>query len=374
VADVDAAVVGAGVVGLACAERMARAGMSVLILERAGSFGTETSSRNSEVLHAGLYYEPGSFKARLCVEGSRAAYAWCADHRVACRRIGKYIVSSSHGGDSNLDALAQRARENGVDDLQRVTSDAVARAEPNVRASEALWSPSTGIIDSHAFMASLLVAAREYGCDVAWRHNVVGVELADTGAYHLTVAGPGGERSVLRAARVVNAAGLDADRIAALAGIDTAKAGYEQHYVKGSYFSIKGRPLCKHLIYPLPPPDLKGLGIHLTVGLDGSNRLGPDVEFLEGRMPDYRVDEAQVDSFVEAASVYLWGLKKDMLSPDQAGIRPKLRAAAGTPRDFVITEECARALPGWVNLIGIESPGLTASLAIARVVSELLSG
>ena len=367
----DVVIVGAGVIGLACAERCTRLGMAAAVVERAGSFGTETSSRNSEVIHAGIYYEPGSLKAKLCVEGARALYAWCEAHRVQHRRIGKYIVGTSTDAAVRLERLRGRAAQNSVSDLTFVTASELRSAEPNVRAVEALWSPSTGIVDSHGFMASLLAGARERGCYFAWRHRVLGVASA-AGGYELLLEGPSGEQQQVTATRVINAAGLEADTVASLACVDVDAAGYRQKYVKGNYFRVNGPALVNHLIYPLPPPDLQGLGIHLTVGLDGSNRLGPDVEPLPDRAIDYRVDEVRAGAFIAAASTYLVGLAGTAVSPDQAGVRPKLVPTDGRPRDFIIAEESSRGLPRWVNLIGIESPGLTSSLAIARLVVDLL--
>lgn len=372
----DAIVVGAGVVGLACAERLARGGRSVVVIERHESFGRETSSRSSQVVHAGLYYPKGSWKARLCVAGRRLLHDWCARKGVEARAIGKLVVASDDADIGALDALAERARDNGVEDLERLGAREIALREPDVIAREALWSPSSGIVDAHALMASLVAEARASArCDVAYRHEVIAVSRA--GSEHaLRVRDASGGESEVRAPVVVNAAGLSADELSSAAGIDVDAARYRQRWVKGRYCRVRRRegrgPRVRSLVYPVPPPGLTGLGVHLTLELDGGMRLGPDVEVLEARRMDVRVPDELASSFHAAASRFLRGLALEDVVPDQAGIRPKLVASEGEVRDFVIAEESARGLPGWVSLVGIESPGLTASLAIAERVGELV--
>jgi L-2-hydroxyglutarate oxidase LhgO len=352
--DYDALVIGAGVVGLACAERLSRDGRSVLVVERHASFGRETSSRNSQVVHAGLYYAPGSLKARLCVAGNRSLYAWCEEHGVAFARTGKHVVATSAEEEPALEALLARGEANGVA-LRRVSAAELAVSEPAVIARAALCSPSSGIVDSHGLMSSLLAAAR---CDVAWQHEIVRAER-DTGGYALTARDASGAETSVRARTVVNAAGLWSDELSTAIGIDVDAAGYRQRWVKGSYFRLRGARRVRSLVYPIPPPGLAGLGIHLTLELDGTMRLGPDV------------DERACDRFFAAASRYLRDITPSDLTPDQAGIRPKLTSHDGAPRDFVITEESARGLPGWITLAGIESPGLTCALEIADLVATL---
>jgi L-2-hydroxyglutarate oxidase LhgO len=370
-ADVDVAIIGAGVIGLACAERLARDGMNAVVIEEASTFGTHTSSRSSEVVHAGMYYPPGSSKALLCRQGAAALYAWCEAHFVACPRVGKFIVATSADEQPSLHELLQRGRDNGVPGLALVSQERLAREEPEVLATEALWSPETGIVDSHGFMASLRAAAASHGCEFAWKHRVHAVARVGS-AYRLTVLDPSGSSEQLDAARVVNAAGLKADAIAAAVGLDVDTLGYRQTYVKGTYFQLSGAPLARHLIYPIPPRSMMGLGTHLTVGLDGSNRFGPDTEVLPDRIIDYRLDESRRAAFVAAAARYLRRLDPSRLEPAYAGVRPKLMSP-GAPRDFVISEESAHGLASWVNLLGIESPGLTSSLAIAEKVTALLA-
>ncbi len=363
-------VIGAGVVGLACAEQLARQGHAVVVVERHETFGRETSSRNSEVIHAGLYYPPGSLKARLCVEGRELLYEWCAAHGVPHANVGKLIVATTTEEEPALDGLQRQADANGVV-VESISADGVRRLEPRVIATAALWSPRSGIVDSHAFMRSLLQSARDHGCQFAWRHRVLAAEHLATG-WRLRVDGPDGTADIVGDS-VVNAAGLDADEVAGLAGIDVDAAGYRQRWVKGSYFRLRPRNLVRHLVYPIPPPGLPGLGIHVTVDLAGGARLGPDVQPLARRDQQYDVAETEAPRFLAAVSRYLLGVTVEDLLPDQSGIRPKLGAPGDGVRDFIVTEESGRGAPRWVNLLGIESPGLTASLALAPEVETLLS-
>jgi L-2-hydroxyglutarate oxidase LhgO len=373
----DVAVIGAGVVGLACAARLAESGKSVIVIEREARAGQGTSSRNSGVLHAGMYYATGTWKARLCVRGNASVWEYCQRRSVPASRPGKLIVATDAAGEAKLAAILARGRENGVAELDWTTVENARALEPNVRCLAALWSPRTGIVDAHALMDALAADARAAGADFAFHHRV---EKIDPG-FAVHVVDANGERSTLEVARVVNAAGLHADDIAAFAGIDIDEAGYRQYYVKGSYFRIRRRGLVSRLVYPVPEEGLAGLGIHVTVEIDGAAKLGPDVEpdvLPRDHAPDYRVEEARAATFFRAASTYLAGLELDDLSPDQSGVRPKLSRAnvAWTTkepaRDFVIAEESARGLSGLVNLVGIESPGLTCSLEIAREVAALI--
>ena len=370
--DADAVVVGAGVVGLACARELACGGHDVILIERHERFGVETSSRNSEVIHAGIYYPAGSLKARLCARGNRSLYAWCEARRVPHQRLGKLIVATVPDDEPKLEAIVRQAEENGVTSLRPLSAREVRELEPHVRATRGLWSPDTGIVDSHQLMASLDADARAHGCTDALRSEAVGAE-AIPGGYRLAVRS-GTETSTLEARAVVNAAGLDADRVAALAGLDAAAARYRLHYARGHYFRVhpRKRHLASHLIYPAP--HATHLGIHVTLDLAGGVRLGPDLEYLPGRTQDYDVAAGLRTRFFEAASRYLDGLEPEDLSPDLAGIRPKLQGPGEPFRDFVIQEESARGLPRWVNLVGIESPGLTCCLEIGRLVAEALEG
>ena len=371
--DAEAVVVGAGVVGLACAQALAERGHEVVVLERHERFGVETSSRNSEVVHAGIYYPAGSLKAALCARGNGSLYAWCAAHGVSSRRLGKLIVATHAEEERKLQEILAQAEANGVASLEPLTPAEARLLEPHVRCTAALWSPDTGIVDSHALMASLLADAGSHGATAAWRHTVSAAGPI-AGGHRVVAVGPEGEEAVLEARWVVNAAGLDADTVAAAAGFDVAGCGYRQHFARGHYFRVQARKqhLASHLIYPTPLE--AGLGIHLTPDLAGGVRLGPDVQYLPDRKQEYVVPDALRGAFASAVSRYLDGLDPDDLSPDQSGIRPKLQGPGEGFRDFVIREESDRGHPGWVNLVGIESPGLTCCLEIGTLVAHTLEG
>jgi len=369
-ADFGVAVVGAGVVGLAVAARLSARGDDVLVLERRERHGTETSSRNSEVIHGGMYYPTGSLKARLCVEGNRRLYEYCARHDVPHRRTGKLIVGAEAGDDAALDALLVRGRANGVE-MERLDGAAVHRLEPHVRASGGLLSPNTGIVSAHGLMDALLAEARGHGAVLQARTTLVALERAGAD-WSLTLRGGQGEEAV-SAERVVNAAGLESDTVAALAGIDVDAAGYRLHYCKGSYFSVPPRlaRLVSRLVYPVPGP--VSLGTHAVIGLDGRVRFGPDAEYLPDRRLDYAIDEGKRRTFAPAVQRLVPEITEDDLTPDLSGIRAKLQGPGQGFRDFVVAEEGARGCPGLVSLIGIDSPGLTSSLAIAAEVERLLA-
>ena len=371
--DADAIVIGAGVVGLACARELAARGRSVIVLERHERFGVETSSRNSEVVHAGIYYPAGSLKARLCVRGNASLYAWCGARGVAHRRLGKLIVAAADEEEPKLAELRALAEASGVYSLEPRTSAQVRALEPHVQCTMALWSPDTGIVDSHALMASLLADAEAHGAVAAWRQEVCGVEPV-AGGHRVTARDAGGETTAIEAPWVVNAAGLDADTVAGLAGFDVEACGYRQRYARGHYFRVApGKShLASHLIYPAPQQE--SLGIHVTLDLAGGVRLGPDLEYLPDRRQNYDVAGRLRATFYAAVSRFLEGLAPEDLAPDLAGIRPRLHGPGGPFRDFVIREESARGRPGWMNLVGIESPGLTSCLEIGVLAANLLEG
>ncbi len=371
--DADVVVVGAGAVGLACAAELSRAGLSVVVAERHASPGQETSSRNSQVLHAGIYYPAGSLKADLCVRGNRSLSAFCEAHDIPFRRIGKWLLAVEPEEEARLDEVVAGGRENGVV-LEPFPLARFREEEPHVRAAAAVLSPSTGILDVHGLFRALRGIAEENGASFAMRHTLVAASPV-RGGYELLFTDPSGEEARLTASFVVNAAGLDADTVAALPGLDVEGAGYGLTFTKGSYFRIRGgrRHLARRLLYPvLPSGHGSVLGIHLTIDLDGELKLGPDGEVLADRRQEYGVDEGRRDSFLAAARRYLPSLEEDDLFPDQSGIRARLQRPGGPFRDFVLAEESARGLPGWVNLVGIESPGLTSCLEIAREVRSLL--
>ncbi|THF55893.1 NAD(P)/FAD-dependent oxidoreductase [Pseudothauera rhizosphaerae] len=373
---IDCAVIGAGVIGLACARALASAGREVLILEAGDRFGGGSSSRNSEVIHAGLYYPTGSLKAALCVRGRELLYRYCAARNLPHRRCGKLVVATASAQEAGLDRIAQRAAANGVDDLVRLTGAAACRLEPALHCTAALHSPSTGIVDSHALMLALLGDAEAHGALLALRTPVLGGECGPEGL----VLHTGGEAPLrIHANIVINAAGLTSPALAArFDGFPTAHLP-QAHFAKGNYFSLQGRTPFSRLVYPVP--EAAGLGVHLTLDLQGRARFGPDVEWLDlaGRdLPpdaqdfDYRVDPRRADAFHAEIRRYWPALPDDALAPDYAGIRPKISGPGEAAADFRIDGPQVHGVPGLVNLFGIESPGLTASLAIAERVAALL--
>jgi L-2-hydroxyglutarate oxidase LhgO len=361
----DVAVVGAGVVGLAIAARIAEAGPSVVVVERNAGPGRETSSRSSEVIHAGLYYPTGSLKARLCVEGNALLNEFCAEAGVAHRRIGKLVVAASDAELPALEELHTLAAANGARELTLIDARELAALEPAVHAHAALWSPSTGIVDSHALVKALEGRARAAGAQLLYRCRALRIEVI-RGGYVLEVEHPAGEERV-HCRALVNAAGLESDRVAALAGVDR----YRLHWCRGDYFAVSG-PVARsvhHLVYPLPGAHASSLGVHVTLDLAGRMRLGPDATYVE-REPPPSLDVAaeKADAFWRAARRYLPALELEHLHPDTAGLRPKLQAPGAAFCDFVIREELDADRAGLFNLVGIESPGLTACLAIADLV------
>ena len=369
-ADAALTVIGGGVVGLAVAAELAQRVTPVYVLERNTRYGTETSSRNSEVIHAGIYYAHGSLKARFCVEGKMLIYELCEKHALPHRRITKIITATQPSELEELDRLQAMGTANGVE-LRRLSAAQVADLEPNIRTVGGLLSPSTGIVNAHGLMDYFYHTALSRGATVQFRSTVVGLEKR-RGDFAVTVD-EGGALTTFTSERVVNAAGLDADTIAGLAGIDLDAAGYRLHWCKGSYFSVSGPPSrsVSRLVYPVPTKH--SLGVHVVLDLSGRLRFGPDVEFLETRTQDYAVEEEKRSAFGESARRILPQVNDEDLEPDIAGIRPKLQRAGEPPRDFVIREEGDRGLSGLVNLIGIESPGLTAAPAIAHYVARLLT-
>jgi L-2-hydroxyglutarate oxidase LhgO len=363
-------VIGAGVVGLAVAARLAPDHPDLVLLERNERHGMETSSRNSQVIHAGIYYPAGSLKARLCVEGNERVYSLCEKHGIPHSRTGKLITATRDEELPALDRILESAARNGVA-LTRLSAAAAHALEPHVRSVSALWSPTSGIVDAHGLMDHFLQKAAAAGAVLSTRAEVVGIEPAP-GGYRIAVR-QGAETGSLTTERIVNAAGLDADRIAELAGIDPDTAAYRQHWCKGSYFSAATRcwSLVSRLVYPVPAPE--SLGVHVVLDTGGRLRFGPDAEYLPDRRPDYRVDPARRHDFGESARRLLPEIRDEDLEPEISGIRPKLQNLGEPARDFVIAEESGRGLPGFVNLIGIESPGLTAAPAIAERVARLLN-
>ncbi len=364
---VEAVVIGAGVVGLAAARALAVEGREVVILEAGGAIGTETSSRNSEVMHAGLYYPPGSLKARLCVEGRRRLQRFCDERGVPHKKLGKLIVATEAGQDGKLAVIEAGARACGVDDLRRLSAAEAQAMEPQLACVGALLSPSTGIVDSHAFMLDLLGDAEAHGAQIAFRTQAASGALRDDGI-EIQTSGEGGVRLNLLAQVVVNAAGHGAQQFArSLAGLPAAWIP-PQFFARGCYFSLAGKSPFGRLIYPVPVEG--GLGVHLTLDMGGGARFGPDVEWIES--VDYTVDPRRADAFYAEIRRYWPDLDDDALLPSYAGVRPKLSGPGAAAADFRIDGPQAHGVPGLVNLFGIESPGLTACLAIADHVCNLL--
>jgi L-2-hydroxyglutarate oxidase LhgO len=364
--EVEAVVVGAGVIGLAAARALALAGREVVVLERAYTIGFETSSRNSEVIHGGLYYPRGSLKAASCVEGRERLYAYCAAHGVPHARLGKLIVATEEAEIPGVEKIDAAARANGVDNLEWLSAAEARRLEPELNCIAALLSPSTGIIDSHALMLAYQGEAEEAGAVVAFRSPVLSGQVRRDG-FELEVGGD--EPTRIRCRMLVNAAGLHAPALArAIEGIPTESIP-PAYFCRGVYFTLSGRSPFRRLIYPVPVPG--GLGVHITLDLAGQARFGPDVEWIEGI--DYAVDPRRGDAFYAAVRRYWPGLRDGALQPGYAGIRPKISGPSEPAADFVVQGPEAHAVPGLVNLYGIESPGLTASLPLADEVMRRLA-
>ncbi len=361
--DTEVAIIGAGAVGLATAAVLARTGREVLVLERHEGPARETSSRNSGVIHAGLYYATGSLRALSCVEGRELLYARCEREGVPHRKTGKIVVAVSEEEVPILHALLERGTANGAGALRLLDAAETARREPRVRAVAGLLSPESGIVDAHALCESYAREAATHGALFAYRTTLLGMEPRDD-AWALTTRDAKNERFVITAEHVINAAGLACDEVAAMAGLDVDALGLRLRFCKGDYFSIAARlgAITQHLVYPVPVH--AGLGIHVTMDLGGAYRAGPDTEYVDA--PRYDVDASKAPAFAAALRRYLPEIRDEDLAPDYAGVRPKLYGPGEPQRDFVI-EENPR---GVIHLFGIESPGLTAAEAIALRVKR----
>ncbi len=363
---VDAVVVGAGVVGLAAARQLALAGHEVVVLEREGLIGSHTSSRNSEVIHAGIYYPQGSAKAALCVRGKEMLYEYCRSRHVPHSRLGKIIVATDESQIEQLEGVREKAAANGVEDLEFLDKARLGEMEPALRGVAGYLSPSTGIVDSHGLMLSLQGEIEDHGGMIAFHTGFRrAVPLADG---FEVVTESDGEEMRLATGILINAAGLYAGEVSdAIEGL-APEHRRTVHYCKGNYFSVGGRVPFSHLIYPVPERD--GLGVHLTLDLQGQGRFGPDTEWVESI--DYGLTPARADSFYDAVRRYWPELKDGSLTPTYTGVRPKLFPQGGAFTDFTIEGPEIHGLPGLVNLFGIESPGLTSSLAIADALGSRL--
>jgi L-2-hydroxyglutarate oxidase LhgO len=360
---VDVAIIGAGAVGLAVAAKAASEKRSVAVFEKHSRHGVETSSRNSEVVHAGIYYPPNSLKSRLCHAGRRWFYDHAEKWQIYIRKTGKLIVAVNAEEEARLDSILENARAAGAENLTRLSAQEANSRVPGLTAHAALWSPETGILDSEDWMSACKVRAEAGGAALLFGTAVTAIEQTEQG-YILQLSA--NERVLAR--RVVNAAGLHGDRISEMAGLDVDALGCRIHWCKGHYFRWRNAPKIPHLLYPLPSRD--GLGIHITLDRSGGVRLGPDTEFVD--TIDYTIAETLKEPFAASVARYLPAIRPADLMPDTAGIRPKLSGPGEAHRDFVIAERSPQGFPGWIDCLGIESPGLTASPAIAELVLSML--
>jgi len=369
--DAEITIIGAGVVGLAIAEKISQHNPQVFVVEKHPTFGQETSSRNSEVIHAGIYYVKNSFKAKLCVEGKNLLYHFCDRYELPYRRCGKLIVATTEEEIPALEQVEQKALNNGITDLYWMTREEITAMEPNLFALKALFSPSTGVIDSYWFLKRLETNANNNGVQFVYGSVVTGIKKMDEG-YQIDLLDADGQLFSFTTRKVVNAAGLESFNIASMVGVKDNEL--KINFCKGEYFRIQPpkHKLVSHLVYPVPSKD--ALGIHVTIDMGGGVKLGPDVKYLVNNEYDYTLTPGRRKAFYESTRRFLPFLEEEDLIPEMAGIRPKTQTKDGPPRDFYIREESLRGLPGFVNLIGMESPGLTASLAIGNYVERLLNG
>jgi L-2-hydroxyglutarate oxidase LhgO len=369
--DAEVTIIGAGVIGLAIAQRVSHEAAGVYLLEKHPAFGQETSSRNSEVIHAGIYYDRNSLKARLCVEGNRLLYDFCRKHDIPFNNCGKLIVATNNEEVNVIETIKETAEGNGVF-LEIVEKDTIREMEPEIFALKALLSPTTGIVDSHSLMKQYETNAINNGCQIAYKSEVTGIRKIDQG-YEISITDADGSRYSFTTSTVINSAGLSSDLIAGFAGINDENL--KIHFCKGEYFRINPpkNKLIKRLIYPVPHHNMEGIGIHVTIDMGGGVKLGPDVKYLESNVQDYRLTPSKQEAFFKSAKKFLPFLDLDDIAPEMAGIRPKIQKAGEPQKDFYIMEESRRGLPGFINLIGMESPGLTSSLSIANYVADLLN-
>ncbi|OZI41026.1 FAD-dependent oxidoreductase [Bordetella genomosp. 1] len=366
--DIDCVVIGAGVVGLAIARALALQGREVLVAEATEAIGTGTSSRNSEVIHAGIYYPAGSLKARLCVRGKHLLYDYCAQRGLPHRRLGKFIVATSAAEAALLEGIAARAAANGVDDMRLIAGAEAKAEEPALSCTAALVSPSTGIIDSHALMLSYQGDAEQAGAQFVFHTPLVRGEVLPQGGFSLSFGGA--EPMSLTCHTLINASGLHAPTLARRIEGLPADSIPQEYLCKGSYFTLSGRAPFSRLIYPVPQH--AGLGVHLTLDMGGQAKFGPDTQWIETE--DYTLEPQRAEVFYEAVRTYWPGLPDHALAPGYTGIRPKISGPTEPAADFMIAGPASHGVDGYVGLYGIESPGLTSSLALAEETLARLSG
>lgn len=365
--DIDITIIGAGVVGLATAKELSEKYKNIVVVERRSSFGQETSSRNSEVIHSGIHYPPGSLKANLCVEGNRMLYDICDKNDIGYEKLGKLTVATDEEEIGILEALKQRGEENGVDGLVFYESTDIKKIEPYVNAKLAIYSPTSGIIDSHGLMRYFADAAKSKGALIVYNSEITDINKENFG-FKFKVKNSDGTTQEFTTKILINSAGLCSDKIAEMAGIDIDEVGYRFRLCKGDYFSWN-KSFLHHLIYPIP--EKFSIGIHVGLDLNHGIKFGPNAYFVDEI--DYHV-ESEKEEFYDSIRKYLPIIDLNDLSPAMSGIRPKLQTQNEDFRDFVICHESEKGLTGLINLIGIESPGLTASPALAKYVSEMTDG
>jgi L-2-hydroxyglutarate oxidase LhgO len=370
--DSEITVIGAGVIGLAIAETLSADCKNIFLIEKHLSFGQETSSRNSEVIHAGIYYTKDSLKAKLCIEGKLLLYDYCKKYDVPFNKCGKLIVATTEEEIGVIEGIRQTAIKNGVNDLLVLGKEQISELEPNIFALKALYSPSTGIVDSHLLMKQYETNAVNNGCQIVYGSEVTGISKVEKG-YKITLLDSDNKNYSFTSKIIINSAGLTSDKISEMVGISDDKL--KILFCKGEYFRInppKNR-LIKRLVYPVPHHNLEGIGIHVTVDMGGGVKLGPDVKYLESNIYDYKLTASKQEAFYRSAKKFLPFLEFEDLAPEMAGIRPKIQRPGEPLSDYYIKEETERGYPGFINLIGMESPGLTSSIAIAKYVEKLIN-
>lgn len=370
--DAEITIIGAGVVGLAIAEKVSKDHSNVFLIEKHPSFGQETSSRNSEVIHAGIYYTRDSLKAKLCIEGKRLLYDYCKEYNVPYNNCGKLIVATSEEEISVIEGIRQTAIGNGVDDIVVLNMDQIAELEPNIFALKALFSPSTGIVDSHSLMKRYETNTINNGGQIVYGSEVTGIKRIKDG-YEIILLDSDKKEYIFTTEIVINSAGLTSDKVSEMVGIEDDNL--KILFCKGEYFRINPpkNKLINRLVYPVPHHNMEGIGIHVTIDMGGGVKLGPDVKYLESNIYDYKLTASKQEAFYKSAKKFLPFLEFDDIAPEMAGIRPKIQKPGDPLRDFYIMEEKKRGYPGFINLIGMESPGLTSSIAIANYVKKLIN-
>jgi L-2-hydroxyglutarate oxidase LhgO len=370
IVDADITIIGAGVIGLAIGENLSANYKNVFLIEKHPSFGQETSSRNSEVIHAGIYYPKDSLKAKLCVEGKTLLYEYCRKYDIPYNNCGKLIVATSPEEISVIEGLKEKALKNGVN-LDIIDKDQVASMEPAVFALKALFSPTTGIVDTHSLMKRFETNILNNEGQIVYGSEVTGIRKLDHG-YEVSLTDSDKKHFSFTSRIIINSAGLTSDKVSEMAGLSDEKLSI--NFCKGEYFRInppKNR-LINRLIYPVPHPEMEGIGIHVTVDMGGGVKLGPDVTYLSSNVYDYKVTPSKQEIFWKSVKIFLPFLEYEDLTPEMAGIRPKTQKKGEPIRDFYIEEESSRGCKGFINLIGMESPGLTSCIAIANHVSKLI--